>query len=62
MQKHNIFYYLFEQPVEAVVKSSGLVLGVEQNRIVQLEGTYSNPLVQLPAHFRADQKLKQTIK
>ena len=29
-----------------------------ENRIVQLEGTYNNHLVQLPGHFRADQKLK----
>jgi len=32
------------------------------NRIVQLEGTYNNHLVQLPVHFRADQKLKRSIK
>ena len=32
----------------------------EQNRI-QLEGTYSDHLVQLPDHFRAFQKLKHVI-
>ena len=34
----------------------------EKNRIIQLEGTYNNHLVQLPDHFRADQKLKHIIK
>lgn len=34
---------------------------VEQNKISQLEGTYNNPLVQLPDHFGAHQKLKHVI-
>ena len=35
---------------------------VEQNRMVQLEGTYNNHLVQLPDHFRADLKSKHVVK
>jgi len=31
-------------------------------RILQLEGTYYDHLVQLPDHFRADQKLKHVFK
>lgn len=30
---------------------------IEQNRVVQLEGTYKDRQVQLPNHFRANQKL-----
>jgi len=36
--------------------------GMEWNGIVQLKGTYSDHLMELPDHFRADQKLKQGIK
>ena len=35
---------------------------IEQNRNFQLKGTYNNHLVQLPDHFRADQKLKHIVK
>ena len=34
----------------------------EQNRLFQLEGTYSDHLVQLPDQFRADQRLRHVIK
>jgi len=30
--------------------------------VVLLEGTYNNHLVQLPDHFRADQKFKHVVK
>lgn len=32
---------------------------LEQNRTVLLEGTFIDHLVQLPAHFSANQKLKR---
>lgn len=35
---------------------------LEQSVLFQLEGTYSDHLVQLPGHFRADQKLKPVVK
>lgn len=38
------------------------LVSLKQNRIFQLEETYKNHLVQLPDHFRADQKLKEIIK
>jgi len=34
----------------------------KQNRTCHLEGSYKYRLVQLPDHFRADQKLKPVIK
>jgi len=34
---------------------------MEQNRLFQLEGTYTRHPVQLPDHCRADQKLKHAV-
>ena len=35
---------------------------MEEKERVELEGTYNDHRVQLPDHFRADQKLKHVIK
>ena len=34
----------------------------KRTRLFQLEGTYKDHQVQLPDHFRADQKLKYVVK
>lgn len=55
MQRHvGTFCYLFKQPMDdAIVKFSGLVLGIEQDRMFHLEGAFSDHLVQLPDQLRA---------
>jgi len=44
------------------MQQSGPAAGQKIDYLSQLEGTYSDHLVQLPDQFRADQKLKHVIK
>ena len=43
-------------------KGEGKGKGKGKGKGISLEGTYNNHLVQLPDHFRADQKIKHVIK